>query len=169
MVILSNANYLRLGTYPVAGALKYTDRDRDEAIEKLHNAIGSAHQVLMSATTVFPFTLFPDTITIDRAKVTVAHRFFFSMAEVVSIPVKDILNVTADIGPIFGSVNITSRFFDQKEPYAISYLWRGDALKIKRIMQGYIIAQQKEIDCSALETKELASMLDELGKGALET
>jgi hypothetical protein len=31
-------------------------------------------------------------------------------------------------------------------------------------MQGYIIAMQKEIDCNSLETKELAEMLEKLGK-----
>ncbi|HEX7963902.1 MAG TPA: hypothetical protein VF466_04925 [Candidatus Saccharimonadales bacterium] len=140
---------------------------RRKAVKQLRNAIGTAHEVLVTATTVFPFTLFPDTITIDRAKLSVAHRTFFQVAEVISIRIEDILNVTADVGPFFGSVKISTRFFDKQEPpYAIHYLWRHDALKIKRIMQGYVIASQQKIDTSSLGTEELGDMLDELGRSS---
>lgn len=142
--------------------------DKYTAAKQLSDAIGGAHELILSATTVFPFTLFPDTISVDRAKLTVAHRIFFRVAEVVSIRIEDILNITADVGPVFGSVKISTRFFDTKKPVTVNYLWRSDALRIKRIMQGYIIATQKEIDCSSLTTKELAGTLDRLGEGAPE-
>lgn len=132
--------------------------------KELENAIKGSHQVLVSATTVFPLTLFPDTVTVDRAKLTITHRNFFKQAEVMSIRIEDVLNVTAQVGPMFGSVIITSRIFNVEKPYKVNYFWRDDALKIKRITQGYIIALQKEIDCSSLKTSELSKMLDELGK-----
>ena len=140
---------------------------KSQAKKELSRAIGNAQEVLMRATTVFPFTLFPDTITVDRTKLTVAHRTFFRVAEVMTIRIDDILNVTAGVGPLFGSLKITTRFFDTRDKsYTINYLTRGDALKLKRIVQGYIIALQREIDCSALSTTELARMLDDLGRGA---
>lgn len=145
----------------------HTEADKKhEAEDQLSKAIGGSHEVLISAATVFPFTLFPDTVTIDRTKLTITHRVFFKVAEVMTIRIEDILNVTANVGPIFGSIKISTRFFDPQKPYSVNFFWRDDALKIKRIMQGYIIAMQKEIDCSALTTKELARMLDELGQGS---
>lgn len=81
-----------------------------------------------------------------------------------SIRIEDILNVTVDVGPFFGSLKIFTRFFNANKPYMVSFLRRDDALRIKRILQGYIIALQKNIDCSTLPTKELADMLHELGK-----
>jgi hypothetical protein len=142
--------------------------EKSEVAEKLVQAIGDSRDVLVRATTVFPLTIFPDTVTIDRVKITVTRRDFFSVGEVLSINIEDVLNVTATVGPLFGTVSIGSRFFDQgnKEPYLIKHLWRHDALKIKRIMQGYIAAKQQKVDCQALTTKELAQMLDELGKVA---
>ena len=142
--------------------------EKTQTAEKLVDAIGDSRDVLVRAKTVFPMTLFPDTVTIDRAKITVTHRDFFSAGEVLSINIEDVLNVSATVGPFFGSVLIGSRFFDQanKEPYAINHLWRGDALKIKRVMQGYIAAKQNNVDCSALSSQELVRMLDELGKVA---
>jgi hypothetical protein len=133
---------------------------------QLSKAIGAAHEVLCTATTVFPFTLFPDTITIDRSKLTVTRRQFFRIADMVTLRIEDVLNVVAHVGPLFGSVEIATRFFSEKKPYRVNWLTRQDALRLKRIMQGYIIAMQKKIDCSALSTHELATMLDELGKGA---
>lgn len=135
----------------------------DSAIE-LTQTISRSHEILAQATTVFPFTLFPDTVTLDRAKLTISHREFFAVAEVMSIRIEDILNVTADVGPFFGSLKVFTRFFNVDKPYTISFLRRSDALRIKRILQGYIIALQKNIDCSSLPTKELATMLDDLGR-----
>ncbi|HZM63835.1 MAG TPA: hypothetical protein VFB59_01750 [Candidatus Saccharimonadales bacterium] len=141
-----------------------TTHTKREVERELNQAIIGSHQALVEATTVFPFTLIPDSIIVDREKLTVAHRIFFRVAEVISIRIEDILNVTADVGPFFGSLKISTRFFDPDKPYNVNFLWRSDALKIKRIMQGYIIAIQKGIDMSMLATPELAKLLDELGK-----
>lgn len=141
---------------------------RRDARQQLTQAIVSSHEPLYAARTAFPFTLFPDTVVIDRAKLTVTRRNLFWTTEAMSIRIEDVLNVTADVGPLFGSVKIATRFFTaERQPYIVNYLWRKDALKIKRIMQGYIIATQKEIDCAELDTHQLAELLDELGDGSL--
>lgn len=136
----------------------------DDSALELAQTINHSHEILVTARTVFPFTLFPDTVTLDRAKLTIAHREFFWTGEVMSIRIEDILNVTADVGPFFGSLKIYTRFFQNDKPYSVSFLRREDALRIKRILQGYVIALQKNIDCSTLPTPELAKMLDDLGK-----
>ncbi len=151
---------------PRAGQAISADSDKKKAEEELVEAIGDSHDVMVRATTVFPITLFPDTITVDRTKLTVTHRDFFRIGEVLSIRIEDILNVTATVGPLFGSIKISTRFFDSNKPYTVHHFWRGDALKIKRIVQGYLIARQQEVDTSSLSTSELARKLDELGKVA---
>lgn len=133
-------------------------------LDELAETLGDSRDILVRATTVFPLTLFPDTITVDRNKVTVTHKNFFKAGEVLSIAIEDILNITTMVGPFFGKVKIATRFFDPNKPYEIDHFWRDDALKIKRIVQGYLIARQKEIDTSSLPTKELAASLDELGR-----
>ncbi len=135
-----------------------------ESKQELRDAIKDSQQVLVCATTVFPFTLFPDTISVDRTKLTVTRRSFFSVAEVMSIRIEDILNVVANVGPFFGNIKVSSRIMTAEQPHHIDHLWRDDAMRIKRILQGYIIALEKKIDCSGLGTRELASMLDKLGQ-----
>jgi hypothetical protein len=164
---MSNDNlYPQLQTQRQLAPSQQDKLDKAEAERKLQQAVVGTRQVLFEATTVFPFTLFPDTVVVDREKLTVTHRIFFQVAEVMSIRTEDILNVTADVGPFFGSLKISTRFFNTKKPYRVNYLWRNDALRIKRIVQGCIIARQKGIDCSAFEAKELANMFDELGQAA---
>lgn len=141
-----------------------SEAEIQETKEELKKAIHGSHEVLATAKTVFPFALFPDTVTIDREKLTIARRSFFSNAEVMSIRIKDILNVTANVGPFFGSIHIVSRVLTSEKPYEVKFLWREDSLKLKRVMQGYIIATQKGIDCSPLTTEDLAELLNKLGK-----
>jgi len=157
-----NSTLYKLGRYVT---LKGRDElEKSEAKKEVNKIIGLAHEPIFETKTVFPFTLFPDTVTIDRTKLTVTHRVFFRVAEVVGIRIEDILNVTPNIGPFFGSILIHTRFFDPQKPYAVNYLRRNDALKIERIMHGYSVALENRIDCASLPTNELAEMLDKLGR-----
>jgi hypothetical protein len=157
---------MRLGHLPTSAFVRDNSANNPaRAMRELKRAVGRADEVLAQATGVFPFNLFPDTITIDREKITIAHRIFFSVAEVISVRIEDILNVTADVGPFFGSLKITTRYFDHKQqPYKITFLRRADAMRLKRIAHGYLIARKKNIDCSKLTAKQLREALDELGK-----
>lgn len=142
--------------------------EQQETAKELMDAIGTSHDVLLRVQTLFPFTLFPTTLSVDRAKITITERDFFKVGEVLSIRIEDVLNVTAHVGPILGSVKISTRFFNPEKPYVVDRMKRADALKFKRIVQGYLIARQQDIDCTNLPTPELSRMLDELGKVARE-
>jgi hypothetical protein len=139
----------------------------DQNTEDLYEAAIKSNDIIYKATTIFPFTLFPDTITIDREKVSIANRFFFRVAQIHSIRIDDILGVEGNRGPFFGSLSITSKYFI-KSPRKINFLTIDDTVKAQRILQGYTIARQKEIDCSKIATKELRTMLLELGKESTE-
>jgi hypothetical protein len=132
---------------------------------------------LFTANTVFPFVLFPDTILLDREKLTIIHRPFFLMANITAVRIQDILNAEVDIGPFFGSLRVVTRYYSESQfashPNAtetnrkhasINFLWRRDAMKIHSLLQGYIIATQKEIDCADIPKDELVLLLQHLGQ-----
>lgn len=129
----------------------------------LKKIVAQSHEVLMSVNTVFPITLFPDTVSIDRTKVTIARRDFFWTSDVISFRVEDILNVSAAVGPLFGSLTIASRVMSTVDHFQIKHLWRTDAIRMKHIIQGYVIAQHNNIDTAHLEKRELIETLVELG------
>jgi hypothetical protein len=139
-----------------------------KAKDELTQTVHTSQQILAKATTVFPLTLVPDTVTVDRTNVTIVHRLFYKMSTTVKIKIVDILNVTANTGPFFGSLRIVTTFVDNRSPYTINYLQREDALRINRILQGYKIAQQQEIDTSHLSKEELVRTLDRLSNDGTE-
>lgn len=134
-----------------------------EEVQKLYRETRQAGEVLYSANTAFPFTLFPDTVTIDREKLTISYHYFFKVARVASTPLDDIEAVDANVGPFFGSLRVTSSFFVNNTRY-VRFLWRADAEKIQSILQGYKLAKEKDVDLSAIDKSNLVDMLCELGK-----
>jgi len=136
-------------------------KSAEASIKELKEAIRGSNEVLAQASTVL--TLFPDVLTVDRAKLTMTKRNFFRSAEIMSMRIEDILNVTTTVGPLFGNIKIASRVMNEDQDSTIGRFWRHDAERIKRITQGYVIALQREIDCSALDTQQLAHMLERLG------
>ena len=147
--------------------LKPGTKHSESNTEKLQVVTNRSHEVLFRANTVFPFNFFPDTVTIDREKLTIAERLFFRWVKLISIPIRDILSVEADIGPLFGSVHMTSRYFSGT-PYSVNFLMRRDALKLQRLLQGYIIAHERKIECSSIEGSQLIELLGDLGTGAVD-
>lgn len=143
-----------------ARALEHIER----APASLFGVTMNSHDVLFKASNVFPFNLFPDTICIDREKLTIINRFFFRVAKITSVPIRDILSVEADVGPFFGSIYMTSRYFFTN-PTSINFLWKKDAIKMQRILQGYIIANEQSINCSDIPKEQLVVFLEDLGQG----
>ncbi len=130
----------------------------------LRKIVKKSHQLLAGAQTVIlPINLFPDSVTIDRTKVTITKRTFFWSSSVISIRIEDVLNVACSTGPIFGSLTISSRVMNSTDHYEIDFFWRKDAIYLKQIIQGYVIAQHNQIDTSHLKRDELVKTLLELG------
>lgn len=136
----------------------------DKGTERLFDVAIKAHEVLFSADTVFPFTLFPDTVTLDREKITIAKRFFFRAAKVTSSRIKDIQGVELVVGPFFGSVKISSRFFEDDHT-TVTFLSRRNAIKLAKLIRGGVIAAQEEIDTRKVPKRDLVLLLEDLGKG----
>lgn len=141
------------------GASKQTKKQQD-----LKKIVTQSHEILMSVNTVFPITLFPDTVAVDRTKVTITRRDFFWTSDVMSIRIEDVLNVSATVGPLFGSLTIASRVMSTIDHFQIKHLWRIDAIRMKHIIQGYVIAQHNNIDTAHLSKKELVETIAELGR-----
>jgi len=132
-------------------------------IDQLKREVRKSHEVLASARTVFPMKLFPDRVILDRTKITIVRRDFFWSSNVVSIRIEDILNVACGTGPLFGSISISSRVMNSIDHFEISFLWRNDAIQLKNLIQGYVIAKHNKINTTELSRKELIETISELG------
>lgn len=133
-------------------------------VKNLKQAVKKSNQVLAAARTVFPVTLFPDSIIVDRTKVTIIKRDFFFTSNAISFQIEDILNVSCAVGPLFGSLTIASRVMSTIDHFNINYLWRHDALVLKNLIQGHIIAKNNKLETEHLTLKETIDALCELGE-----
>lgn len=132
--------------------------------EALISAARDSQDVLIEAKTVFPFVLFPDSICVDREKLTITHRTFFGTADIKSVNIRDILSVQAKVGPFFGSLILSSKYFINNVQ-TISSLSRKDVLRFQRLIQGSLIVAHKGIDISNVEKEQLIMLLTDLGEG----
>lgn len=151
-----------LGNFPHTVRARTRTRDLYDAIE-LRKVVKKSHEIIASARTVFPMTLFPGTIMIDRTKVSITKRDFFWTSNAISFQIEDILNISCAVGPLFGSLTIASRVMSTVDHYQVNYLWRGDAIFLKHIIQGYIIAKNNNLETERLNRNELIETLCELG------
>lgn len=138
-----------------------------EVHEKLIDLTEKSHDILCTADTVFPFTLFPHTITLDREKLTVVERFFFKTSKVITVPISSMISADASTGPFFGSVHMTSKYFIDNT-HVVKFLWRHDAEEIHRLLQGFIIAHEKGLEISDIDKEDLKILLRDLGHGTNE-
>jgi hypothetical protein len=137
----------------------------DTDSEKLINIAEGAHHNLITASTIFPFMIFPDTICIDRQKLTIVHRSFFRTSSTISVQIDDVQIAKVDVGPFFGTVHLASKYFVDNIQ-SINYLKRIDAIRIQRLLQGYMIAHHRKIDCSSIDNDQLVVLLNDLGRGS---
>ncbi len=149
-----------------AGATNSDPSKGQKQATKLADVAINAQDVLLEAHTVFPFNLFPDTIKINREKIILIERTFFRVAKVKNIQLHDIQTIEADVGPFFGSLSITTKQ-NFNTVFKIHYLTRKDAMDAQRIIQGFVVAIQKELEYSSISTSELKALLESLGQGEL--
>ena len=136
----------------------------DEA-RQINEVVQRSHEVLAGARTVpVPMNLFPDSVIVDRTKVTIINRTFFWTTRVITTRIEDILSVTSNFGPLFGSLTISTRVMNSTDHYEINFFWRKDAEYLKELIQGYVIAQHNDIKTSHLSRDDLIDTLLELGR-----
>lgn len=139
-------------------------KKEEQAEEEFEEAVKQSNEVLAEATTVFPFTLFPDTVTVDRTKLTITQRTFFMSSKVMTIHIEDVLNLSVQVGPFFGSLTIAIKGLTSEDHFSINYFRRKDAIHLKHIIQGHTIARRDNLDYKSMEKEKLIETLIELGR-----
>ena len=153
-----------IGNFPRAPQAK-KEHELEKA-DELRKVVRRSNEVLGRANTVFPVTLFPDTIIVDRTKISIIKRDFFWTSNTISFQVDDVLNVSCAVGPLFGSLTIASRVMSTVDHFTINYLWRNDAMFFKHLIQGHVIARQNKLETDGLNREEMIATLCDIGREA---
>jgi hypothetical protein len=136
-----------------------------EQRRKLTNLANKSEGVLFETSSVFPFSLFPDTVIIDRSKITVVIRTFFFTKRYFSLLLEDVRVAHVSTIPFFGTLTIEMKGLELRDyKKDIHFLPREDALKAQRIITGLITAREEEgVELSLLSDEEVVRMAEEIG------
>lgn len=141
------------------------EEKKDKHRQDLLDTADTIQDYLFKATSVFPFDLVPNTISVSRMKIAITKRDFFRVSEVMSVLIDDVLNVEANTGPFFGSIKVYTKIYGN-DPQEVRWLPRDTTVEFKRIVEGLIIAKKQGIDVMDFGKGECRSLLMRLGSDA---
>lgn len=118
--------------------------------------------LLYSCKTVFPFTLFRDSVSVDPTKVTIRHHYFFLSSTIETILVKDIRYVHLSTNPFFASLNFEIMSME-RNPEPIKFLNRFDAQKIHNIIMGLVAIKKEGITTDGVKKQTLVKRARNIG------
>ena len=150
--LFGNQNY-----YAIMNALEI---DNKEEVKKLAK---DTNRTVAKASSVFPFQLFPDTVTVDQNKIDIIHKQFFWSKQVFTIFLEDLTNVAVSTGPFFATLKFEVRGFEEN-PEPVTFLWNDDAINLHRNIVGLAATRRKEIDISAVPKTIIEKHIPNIGK-----
>lgn len=151
-------------------AIKESAKKKAENIERIKTITDRQDIEMFHVKSVFPYTLFPDTIIIDTTKISIAKKQLFATEYVTTIPLKDLSDVNLQTFLFLGTIILkympqaNSPGMNEAVEARISNLKRDDAIKIKNILKGALVAKAEEIDITVLSPQEIVKVLHRFGQ-----
>ncbi len=121
----------------------------------------SLNEILHAAETVFPFTLFPSRITVDRNQVVISIGVFFFTRSYISFLVEQIHHVIVRKGVMFSEIEFEVIGYEQNPP-KVNYLHNSDAEQIKKYIDAINLARSSDIVVAELTKEEITEMSQKL-------
>lgn len=146
-----------------AQALLSTKTAVPEEVKKLEELATVDNRALAQVQTIFPFQLFPTVVSVDRTKITINQQLFFFSRQIQGIMIKDLMSVVVETDLFFGTLQIVDRLFPQ-DTIVVRYLPKNPAIRMRRIIEGLIVAHQEKIDITKVSHEELVMKLEEIGR-----
>ncbi len=151
-------------------AIKLNEKEYEQNRQRLKVVTERQDIVVLRVESVFPFSLFPDTLIIDTTKITIAKKQLFLTEYITTIPLKDLGDVNVQTFLFLATVVLKympqSNSPGTNEPVtlSISNLKRKDAIKAKNILKGAIVAKVEEIDIAKLSPEDIKVVLQKFGE-----
>jgi len=149
---------------PRPGQLEAALVKKEKIIDKniVAELVKKSNRILTTISTHrFPFDFFPDTLNVEEGRLTIINRSFFFSSQIHSVDIKDISNIFVNTAPFFAQLVIISKTFTKNE-IRVKYLWKDEAVMVRRIIEGLRTFQSKQIDTSTYSVRELIAKLKEL-------
>lgn len=132
---------------------------KEEDKQTVSDLIKKSNRCIISISSLFPWTLFPNTIQVEESRVTFIFRQLLG-SQSHSVNIKDISNVFIQSSPFFATLQIVSRTFVQND-IMIGHLDVKKAYKVQLVIEGLRTFAEHNIDTSNYEIDELIAKIEE--------
>jgi len=128
---------------------------------KLDSLASGSDKVIYEISSVFPFQLFPDRLTIDLNKITIFRNSFLNK---LTFPVfiENILTLNFNRDIFFASLTFEIRGFETN-PAVLTHLRRKEAGRAEQYILGLIKAKNEGINLSKIPINILREKLENIG------
>jgi hypothetical protein len=120
-------------------------------------------RVLFQAKSIFPFSLFPDKVIIHPTRVDVVIGEFFKSNYTKTFFIEDIGGVEMVTTPFMASLKISGNKMGL-DPIRVRNFKRKDAIKIKEIIDGLMVAYKRQHELKDIKSEEAIPHLRKAGK-----
>jgi hypothetical protein len=134
-----------------------------KAGKKLDKLADSLEKPLLSVSSVFPFTIFPDSIVVDKKKVDIIHRDFFQSRRVFTIFIEDIRTVRVSNSLLFATVSFEVKGFEQN-PQPVRFVRKEEASRLRCLIIGLCTSEIEDISLDKVPVKKARKKLTKIGK-----
>jgi len=153
-------------------AIKIHAKETEENRQRVQIITDRNDIEILHIQSVFPFTLFTDSIIIDTTKMSIAKKQLFATEYITTIPLKDLSDV--NVQTVLFLATLTIRYMPQSaspgmnNPVVVSIpnLPRSDAIRAKNILKGVMVAKAEEIDIAKLPPEEVVDVLHKFGESS---
>ncbi len=132
----------------------------EEDRQSVEDLVRSSNRCITSLSSLFPWDIFPNTITIEESKVTFVFRQLFA-SQSHSVDIKDISNVFIESSIFFATLQVVSRPYVQND-IKIGKLNKTKAARARMIIEGLRTFAVHNIDTSNYGIEELISKIGQL-------
>lgn len=146
--------------YAAKQALPVVEKSTNE--KELRDLAKNTAEALFSCQTVFPFTFFPDRITVDQNKVDIIYSYFLFTKTIVTLMIEDIRTVEVNTGPLFAEMRFEINGYG-KNPPPIRYLAKEDAIKMRRMIMGLAVVKRKEVETEGVANSQIKKNVEKIG------
>jgi hypothetical protein len=132
---------------------------KEEDKQTVSDLIKKSNRCIINISSLFPWTLFPNTIEVEESRVTFIFRQFMA-SQSHSVNIIDISNVFIQSSPFFATLQIVSRTFVQND-ITVGHLDPKKASRVKMVIEGLRTFAEHKIDTSNYEINELVAKIEE--------
>jgi hypothetical protein len=135
---------------------------KEEDKQTINDLVKKSNRCIINISSLFPWTLLPNTIEVEESRVTFVFRQFFA-SQSHSVNIKDISNVFIESSPFFATLRVVSRTFVQND-ITIGHLDAKKAARVQMVIEGLRTFAEHNIDTSNYEVNELIAKIEEFHK-----